>query len=181
MSELLNFRPGSASAGRCVGERPADGTPRVRPSRPDAQRRLPDNFISMDGGSGDSSSLEITSRLEAARLDFDAQARRFEAAKSRLQATLDQIQKGRSRREILHNSAFARLQARLETMPVIEQAKGILMAQHRCGPEEAFDLLRRASQSANVRVSVLATQIVDEISSHEPRPRGGPPRSASRS
>jgi AmiR/NasT family two-component response regulator len=29
-------------------------------------------------------------------------------------------------------------------MPVIEQAKGILMAQHRCGADEAFDLLRRA-------------------------------------
>src|SRR5262250_2969285 len=61
-----------------------------------------------------------------------------------------------ARREALHASAFARLQARLETMPVIEQAKGILMAQQRCGPDEAFDLLRRASQSANVRVSVLA-------------------------
>ena len=34
--------------------------------------------------------------------------------------------------------------AELDTMPVIEQAKGILMAQHGCGPEEAFDLLRRA-------------------------------------
>jgi AmiR/NasT family two-component response regulator len=53
-------------------------------------------------------------------------------------------------------------------MPVIEQAKGILMAQHRCPPEEAFDLLRRASQSANVKVSVLAAQIIEQTASPEP-------------
>lgn len=59
-------------------------------------------------------------------------------------------------------------------MPVIEQAKGVLMAQHRCGPDEAFDLLRRASQHANVKVSVLATRIVEQVASPDPaaqRPR----------
>ncbi len=114
--------------------------------------------------------LEVTSQLEAARLEFDTQTRRFEDARARLQATLDQIREGRPRREILHSSAFARLQARLDTMPVIEQAKGVLMAQHRCGPEEAFDLLRRASQRANVKVSVLAAQMVEQIASPEPQP-----------
>ena len=48
---------------------------------------------------------------------------------------------------------------------MIEQAKGILMAQYRCLPEEAFELLRRASQRANVKVSVLAVQIVEQIAS----------------
>ena len=76
--------------------------------------------------------------------------------------------KGRSQREILHDSAFARLQARLETMPVIEQAKGIVMAQNRCGPDEAFDLLRRASQRANVKISVLAAHLVEQIASPNP-------------
>ena len=132
-----------------------------------------DSFVSMGRGLDDFPP-EVTSRLEAARLEFDAQARRFEAAKERLQATLDQVQKGRPQREVLHSSAFARLQARLETMPVIEQAKGILMAQHRCGPDEAFDLLRRASQSANIRVSVLAAQIVEQIASDEPQDIGEP-------
>ena len=46
---------------------------------------------------------------------------------------------------------------------MIEQAKGILMAQQRCGPDEAFDLLRRASQRANVKVSILAARIVEQI------------------
>jgi hypothetical protein len=115
---------------------------------------------------------EVTSRLEAARLEFDAQARRFEEAKAQLQATLDQVRKGRPQREILRSSAFARLQARLDTMPVIEQAKGILMAQHHCGPDEAFDLLRRASQSANVRVSVLAERLVEQAASPESQATG---------
>ena len=123
--------------------------------------------------------MELASRLNAARLEFDAQARRFEDARARLQDTFDQVRNGRPQREILHDSAFARLQARLETMPVIEQAKGILMAQYRCPPEEAFDLLRRASQSANIKVSVLAAQIVEQIASPGPRSAEGPPLTAS--
>lgn len=105
----------------------------------------------------------VSHRWEAARLEFDAQAQRFEEAKSRLQATVDTINIGRPRRELLYHSAFARLQARLDTMPVVEQAKGILMAQQRCGPDEAFDLLRRASQRGNVKVHVLAAQIVAHL------------------
>ncbi len=60
--------------------------------------------------------------------------------------------------------AYARLKARLDTMPVIEQAKGIIMARERCGPEEAFDLLRRASQRANLKVHVLAASLVAQTS-----------------
>ena len=48
-------------------------------------------------------------------------------------------------------------------MPVIEQAKGILMAQHGCGPEEAFDLLRQGSQRFNVPVRVLAARLVHRV------------------
>ncbi|HEX6858342.1 MAG TPA: ANTAR domain-containing protein, partial [Streptosporangiaceae bacterium] len=70
---------------------------------------------------------------------------------ARLQATRQDIQAGRSQRAVLHDSAYARLEARLASLPVIEQAKGIVMAQTGCGPEEAFDLLRKASQRGNVR------------------------------
>jgi ANTAR domain-containing protein len=66
----------------------------------------------------------------------------------------------RLRREMLHRSAYLRLAARLETMPVIEQAKGILMAQSGCDQDQAFDLLRRASQRSNVPVRELAAQLV---------------------
>ena len=113
--------------------------------------------------------------MNAAQSEFHAQVRRFEDVRARLQATFDQVRNGRPQRQILHDSAYARLQAQMDTMPVIEQAKGILMAQYRCRPEEAFDLLRRASQRANVKVSVLAAQIVEQISSPEPRFAARPP------
>jgi len=129
----------------------------------------------MDAAAGDPLS-RVASRLSAARLEFDLQTRRFEDIRAQLQATIDQIRKGRPQRQKLYDSAFARMQARLDTMPVIEQAKGVLMAQHRCGAEEAFDLLRRASQSANVKVSVLAAQIVEQIAAHEPQPTRSLPR-----
>jgi hypothetical protein len=125
----------------------------------------------MDAGSGDPL-LRVASRLSASRLEFDVQTRRLEDNRTRLQETFEQLRKGRPQREKLRDSAFARMQAKLDTMPVIEQAKGVLMAQHRCGPEEAFDLLRRASQRANVKVSVLAAQIVEQVASPEPQPSG---------
>jgi len=63
-------------------------------------------------------------------------------------------------RDLIQQSEHARLLARLETMPVIEQAKGIIMAQSHCGDAQAFDLLRRASQRSNVPVRELAAKIV---------------------
>ena len=52
----------------------------------------------------------------------------------------------------LRYSVSARLQARLASMPVIEQAKGIIMAQYGWPEEQAFDALRRASQRENIKV-----------------------------
>jgi len=128
----------------------------------------------------DGSQQAHTDRLVEVRREFDAQALRFEQVKARLRATLEQSMKGRSQREVLHDSAFARLQARLETMPVIEQAKGIVMAQNRCGPDEAFDLLRRASQRANVKISVLAAHLVEQIASPESAGNAHPARPTNR-
>jgi AmiR/NasT family two-component response regulator len=69
-------------------------------------------------------------------------------------------QHARLRSEALQRSEYQRLRARLETQPVIEQAKGILMAQSGYSDAEAFDLLRRASQRSNVPVRELAAQLV---------------------
>jgi hypothetical protein len=69
-----------------------------------------------------------------------------------------------TRRERCSCPEYARLLARLETMPVIEQAKGIVMARHRCGEAEAFDIIRRASQQSNVPVRDLAAQLVAGVS-----------------
>lgn len=48
---------------------------------------------------------------------------------------------------------------------VIEQAKGVLMGRHQIDETVAFELLRRQSQEQNLKLRVLATQIVGEVRS----------------
>ncbi|MDQ6927463.1 MAG: GAF and ANTAR domain-containing protein [Actinomycetota bacterium] len=59
----------------------------------------------------------------------------------------------------------ARQQAQLEealvTRDVIGQAKGILMARQSCTADEAFNVLRRASQRANRKLRDIAQELVD--------------------
>jgi AmiR/NasT family two-component response regulator len=108
---------------------------------------------------------DLAQRLAAARRDVEANVFQLDLARSRLQATRQRISANRTQRQVLHDSAFARLAARLESQPVIEQAKGILIAQVRCTPDEAFGLLRAASQRSNVPVRDLARDIVDRTAS----------------
>jgi hypothetical protein len=117
----------------------------------------------------DGRALDLSRRIAAARTQLEGSIQLLEDSCSRLQATRQKISAGRSQRELLYTSGYARLQARLETMPVIEQAKGVLMAQTGCGAQEAFDMLRRASQRSNTRVRDLAGEIVS---------RAGTPRGA---
>lgn len=53
------------------------------------------------------------------------------------------------------------LETALTTRGVIDQAKGILMAREGCDAEEAFDILKRASQRANRKLHELAQEIVE--------------------
>jgi two-component system, response regulator / RNA-binding antiterminator len=108
---------------------------------------------------------DLARRLAAARRDVEANVLQLDLTRSRLQATRQRISANRTQRQALHDSAFARLAARLESQPVIEQAKGILIAQVGCTPDEAFGLLRAASQRTNVRVRDLARDIVDRTAS----------------
>lgn len=52
--------------------------------------------------------------------------------------------------------------------PVIERAKGILMAQRGCTAEEAFALLRAASQRDNVKLREVAERLVAASTGHHP-------------
>jgi GAF domain-containing protein len=53
------------------------------------------------------------------------------------------------------------LQTAMESRAVIEQAKGILMAQQGCTPDEAFGLLVKLSQSSNRKLREVAQALVD--------------------
>jgi GAF domain-containing protein len=56
------------------------------------------------------------------------------------------------------------LQQALESRAAIDQAKGILMAQSRIGPDEAFNILVRASQNQNRKLRAIAAEIVERYS-----------------
>jgi GAF domain-containing protein len=67
----------------------------------------------------------------------------------------------------------SQLEGALETRAAIEQAKGVLMATQRCGPEEAFALLRRTSQTQNRPLREIAGRIVAHASNAANMPGEG--------
>lgn len=118
----------------------------------------------------------LSQRVLRVQTQLEESMRHLAGSMARLQASRQAIQSGRSDREVLHDSAYARLEARLATMPAIEQAKGVVIAQTGCDPEEAFELLRKASQRGNVPVRELALAVVAQAMSGDPGLFGGPGR-----
>jgi GAF domain-containing protein len=57
----------------------------------------------------------------------------------------------------------ADLKATLETRTGIDVAVGIIMAQNRCSQEEAFELLKAASSSRNVKLHAVAAGVVESL------------------
>lgn len=55
------------------------------------------------------------------------------------------------------------LRSALSSRAVIDQALGIVMAQQRCGPDEAFATLRTVSQRRNVKLRTVATEMVAAV------------------
>lgn len=53
------------------------------------------------------------------------------------------------------------LERKADSRDLIGQAKGILMARSSLDEEQAFDLLRRASQRSNTKLTKVAEQVVD--------------------
>lgn len=53
------------------------------------------------------------------------------------------------------------MQTAMQSRALIDQARGILMAEHRCDAEEAFQILRRTSQASNRKMRDLAREIVE--------------------
>lgn len=57
------------------------------------------------------------------------------------------------------------IQRALQTRAPIEQAKGVLMAVHGIDADQAFEILRRESQTTNVRLHTVAENLVARVSS----------------
>jgi len=64
---------------------------------------------------------------------------------------------------LYHDTAelAAQLEVAVRSRAVIEQAKGIIMAEHHCSGEVAFKLLVNLSQRENVKIRELAQRLVD--------------------
>ena len=52
------------------------------------------------------------------------------------------------------------LRRKLQTLPVIEQAKGILMGRYGIPADDAFEMLRRWSQDTNTKLHLVAQTII---------------------
>ena len=55
------------------------------------------------------------------------------------------------------------LRAALSSRSIIDQAIGIVMAQQRCSPDEAFGLLRAVSQQRNIKLREVAANLVTAV------------------
>lgn len=64
----------------------------------------------------------------------------------------------------------------MKSRATIEQAKGVLMAAQGCGPDEAFDTLRRASQRSNRKLRDIATEVVANAQQRRTGRPNGPQR-----
>lgn len=60
------------------------------------------------------------------------------------------------------------LQRAMRSRSAIDQAIGVIMAQQRCSAEDAFDLLRKASQHRNVKMRDLCVELLTSIAGKPP-------------
>jgi GAF domain-containing protein len=68
------------------------------------------------------------------------------------------------------------MQNALRSRTVIDQAIGIVMGQRRCDADQAFDVLRGASQNRNIKLRELCAELVTKIGGRPPREGGFGPR-----
>ncbi len=76
------------------------------------------------------------------------------------ESMLANLQEHDSSRQLVRQLAQA-----LESRPVIDQAKGIVMRDRGCTASEAFDLLVTASQRTNRKLRHIAQDVVDSVAS----------------
>jgi GAF domain-containing protein len=62
------------------------------------------------------------------------------------------------------------LREALASRAVIDQAIGMISGQQRCTAEQAFGVLRAASQQRNIKLSIIAAEVIETISGHPYRP-----------
>ncbi len=107
--------------------------------------------------------LNLYSRAERAYTDLSREIARLFAAQASVAVANAQVYEA-SRR------LTEQLQEATLTRSVIEQAKGILIAERGCDEDTAFELLRAASQRQNVKLRDVAQRLVDSKGTVTPAP-----------
>ncbi|GGX60746.1 ANTAR domain-containing response regulator [Streptomyces anandii] len=79
----------------------------------------------------------------------------------------------RSERLLRLREEVEQLREAMVTRPVIDQARGILMAAHSCTPEQAWDILREASQRSNTKLRAVAAAVTAGAVPDGPAPPEG--------
>ncbi|MGV9696731.1 ANTAR domain-containing protein [Streptomyces sp. NPDC003470] len=76
------------------------------------------------------------------------------------------------RSERLHvlQEEVEQLRQAIASRPVIDQARGVLMALHACTPDEAWHILREASQLSNTKLRTVAAAVTDGARDDGPPP-----------
>jgi GAF domain-containing protein len=93
-----------------------------------------------------------------ARRQMDVSDKTIRAAQSvadQLAAAIHSVETFRATARLAADMAEA-----MRTRAVIEQAKGILIAERGIGPDDAFDILRELSQTTNVKLREVAARLV---------------------
>jgi ANTAR domain len=147
------------SSRRVAGE---DGPGRLgqRPDGHDERRVRDRRALYAQALAAREQSVLLAGRLQATQRKTGENWQLIQDAWGRVEQIRARRLAARSGTDRLRYSAYARMQARLASMPVIEQAKGIIMARYGWPEDQAFDALRRASQRQNIKVRDLATIIV---------------------
>jgi len=101
-------------------------------------------------------------RFDAAEI---GEAQRADAQRLAAEAGRAMVLAVRQARQLQVN---ADLQSAMASRRVIDQAIGVIMAQNRCRADEAFAVLRQASQHRNTKLRQVAADVVTSVSGQPP-------------
>ena len=62
----------------------------------------------------------------------------------------------------------AQLEEAIQSRAVVDQAKGVLMQALGCDPDDAFERLRRVSQTEHVKLTEVASKVIEARGLHQP-------------
>ena len=124
-------------------------------------------MIAYSLSAGRPSALNLYSRLPAA---FGATDR----AQGQLFATLARLALDFAEERASDERRTGNLIEALRTRELVGQAQGILMERERITADQAFDVLRRASQHMNIKLREVAATLVETGESPETGPAGQP-------